>query len=78
MLVTNNDSSITAPKGESMPTDCYEKERLRQASKGFDLGHYFMAGGAVIFLAIPLLFLSGNIPAATAKTAGGLASGAIV
>lgn len=78
MIVNTHDNSIVAPKGESMPTDCYEKERLRQASKGFNLGHWLTAGGAVIFLANPLLLLSGNISAATATTAGGLASGAIV
>jgi hypothetical protein len=37
-----------------------------------------MAGGAAIFLANPLLLLSGNISAATATTVGELASVAIV
>jgi len=78
MLVNNHNSSIVAKEGESMPTDCYKKERLRQAKKGFNLGLYLTTGGAVIFLANPLLFLSGNISAAAATTAGGLASGAIV
>ena len=78
MVVNTNCTTIVAQKGESMPTDCYEKERLRQASKGFNVGHWLTLGGAAIFLANPLLFLSGNVSAATATTAGGLASVAIV
>jgi hypothetical protein len=78
MVANTNCTTIVAQKGESMPTDCYEKERLRQASKGFNVGHWLTLGGAAIFLANPLLLLSGNISAATATTVGGLASVAIV
>jgi hypothetical protein len=52
--------------------------RRRRDSAIFNLGYCLTAGGAVIFLANPLLLLSGNISAATATTAGGLASGAVV
>lgn len=78
MVVNTNCTTIVAQKGESMPLDCYKKERLRQASKGFNVGHWLRLGGAAIFLANSLLLLSGNISAATATTVGELASVAIV
>ena len=78
MVVNTNCTTIVAQKGESMPTDCYAKVRSWRGSAIFYLGYCLTAGGAVIVLANPLLFLSGNVSAATATTAGGLASVAIV
>ncbi|HEY9743505.1 MAG TPA: hypothetical protein V6C90_23720 [Coleofasciculaceae cyanobacterium] len=78
MVVNTKCTTIVAQKGESMPLDCYEKVRRRRDSAIFNLGYCLIAGGAAIVLANPLLFLSGNVSAATATTAGGLASVAIV
>ncbi|MGC1396153.1 MAG: hypothetical protein WA828_17980 [Coleofasciculaceae cyanobacterium] len=73
MIVNDHDSSITVPKGESMPTDCYKKERLRQSSTNFNVGHWLTLVGAFIFLTNPLLLLSGNISVAEAQAVGKLA-----
>lgn len=61
-----------------LPANFYDKELRQQAKAIFKLGYGLTAGGAIIVLANILLFLSGNVSAATAMTAGGLASGAIV
>lgn len=71
-------NSIVAKEGEPIPADFYDKERLQQARAIFHLGYCLTAGAAIIGFANILLFLSGNVSAATAMTAGGLASGAIV
>ena len=78
MPANTNFTTILAHKGESMPTDCYDKERLQQAKAIFNLGYWLTAGGAIIFLANPLFSLSGKVPAATTTVVGWLASGAIV
>ena len=78
MVANTNCTTIVAQKGESMPLDCHDKERLQQARAIFNLGYRLMLGGAIIFLANALFSLSGKIPDATATVVGGLASGAIV
>ncbi len=58
-------------------TSSYEMERLRQAKTSFNLAFVLTAGSSIISLITVLLFLSGNVSAAVATTAGGLAYGAI-
>lgn len=59
-----------------MLADSYEMERLRQAKASFNFAFALTAGSSIISLATVLLFLSGNVSAAAATTAGGL-TGAI-
>lgn len=61
-----------------LPADLFKKEQLQQTRVIFNLGYWLATGGSIIVLANILLFLSGNVSAAAATIAGGLASGAVV
>lgn len=61
-----------------LPADLFKKEQLQQVKAIFNIGYRLTEGGAIIFLASALFSLSGKVPAVTATTVGGLASGAIV
>lgn len=75
-MYTDNNPTV-AKKGEQMLADSYEMERLRQAEASFNLAFALTAGSSLMSLATVLLFLSGNVSAAAATTAGGLTYGAI-
>lgn len=80
--ITTEASKVTAKQfvrvDELAYPDLYKKERIRQASWSFNLVFGVMASAAItILLSVPL-YLTGNVPAATAATtAGGLLCGVI-
>jgi len=69
---------LIAFTGKPVAADPYKTERIHQAHVSFHLALGLTAGGAIVILANVLLFVSGNVSAAVATSASGLASGSIV